>query len=56
MTRYEVSELPVVANGKLLGMISRSDLLRPLQARTEVRRSAGYDPRLQSAHAVKRAA
>jgi len=42
----DVNQLPVVANGALQGMVSRSQLVQLLQARSELRLPAAYYPSL----------
>ena len=44
LARYDVNQLPVVANGTLQGMVSRAQLVRLLQARSELRLPASYEP------------
>jgi Zn-dependent protease/CBS domain-containing protein len=46
MTGEDVNQLPVVANGTLQGIVSRSHLMQLLQARSELRLAAGHYPPL----------
>jgi CBS domain-containing protein len=47
MARNDVNQLPVVANGSLQGMVSRSQLMQLLQVRSALRLREGYHPTLQ---------
>jgi Zn-dependent protease/predicted transcriptional regulator len=44
VVRYDVNQLPVVANGTLQGIVSRSHLVQLLQVRSELRLPAAYHP------------
>jgi len=44
VARYDVNQLPVVANGTLQGIVSRSHLVQLMQVRSELRLPAAYDP------------
>src|SRR5580700_6236001 len=46
VTSKDVNQLPVVANGTLQGVVSRSQLLQLLQVRSELQLSAAYHPQL----------
>ena len=46
MARNDVNQLPVVANGTLQGIVSRSQLVQLLQVRSELQLPAAYDPPL----------
>jgi CBS domain-containing protein len=47
MARNDVNQLPVVANGTLQGMVSRSQLVRLLQVRSVLQLPATYRPAQQ---------
>jgi Zn-dependent protease/CBS domain-containing protein len=47
MARNDVNQLPVVANGTLQGMVSRSQLVQLLQVRSALQLPAAYRPTLQ---------
>jgi len=47
MAGNDVNQLPVVANGTLQGILSRSHLMQLLHARAELRLPAAHYPRLQ---------
>jgi CBS domain-containing protein len=44
VARYDVNQLPVVANGTLRGIVSRSHLMRLMQVRSELRLPTAYYP------------
>jgi Zn-dependent protease len=44
VARYDVNQLPVVANGTLQGIVSRSHLVQLLQVRSDLRLPAAYYP------------
>jgi len=44
MAVNDVNQLPVVADGALQGILSRSHLMQVLQARSELRRAASHYP------------
>jgi predicted transcriptional regulator len=44
VARYDVNQLPVVANGTLEGIVSRSHLVQLMQVRSELRLPAAYYP------------
>ena len=46
VTSKDVNQLPVVANGTLQGVVSRSQLLHLLQVRSELQLPAAYHPPL----------
>jgi signal-transduction protein with cAMP-binding, CBS, and nucleotidyltransferase domain len=46
VTSKDVNQLPVVANGTLQGVVSRSQLLQLLQVRSELQTPAAYHPPL----------
>jgi len=46
MADGDVNQLPVVANGTLQGIVSRSQLIQLLQAHSELQVSAGHYPTL----------
>ena len=46
MAVNDVNQLPVVADGALQGILSRSHLMQVLQARSELRRAASHNPRI----------
>jgi len=46
MARNDVNQLPVVANGTLQGIVSRSQLVQLLQVRSELQLPAAYHPAL----------
>jgi predicted transcriptional regulator len=46
LTSKDVNQLPVVANGTLQGVVSRSQLLHLLQVRLELQLPAAYHPPL----------
>jgi predicted transcriptional regulator len=46
MASNDVNQLPVVANGTLQGVVTRSHLLQLLQARSELQLSATHYPPL----------
>jgi Zn-dependent protease/predicted transcriptional regulator len=45
MAGKDVNQLPVVVNGNLLGIVSRSHLMQVLQARSELQLLAAHDPK-----------
>jgi signal-transduction protein with cAMP-binding, CBS, and nucleotidyltransferase domain len=47
MARNDVNQLPVVANGTLQGMVSRSQLVQLLQVRSVLQLPATYRSTLQ---------
>jgi predicted transcriptional regulator len=46
VTSKDVNQLPVIANGTLQGVVSRSQLLQLLQVRSELQLPAAYHPPL----------
>jgi predicted transcriptional regulator len=44
VTSEDVNQLPVVANGTLQGVVSRSQLVQLLQVRSELQLPAAYHP------------
>jgi len=44
VARYDVNQLPVVANGTLQGIVSRSHLVQLMQVRSQLRLPAAYYP------------
>ena len=54
VTSKDVNQLPVVANGTLQGVVSRSQLLQLLQVRSELRPLAACDPPLDRENESKK--
>jgi Zn-dependent protease/predicted transcriptional regulator len=54
VTSKDVNQLPVVANGTLQGVVSRSQLLQLLQVRSELQLPAAYDPPLDRENESKK--
>ena len=55
VARYDVNQLPVVANGALQGMVSRSQLVQLLQVRSDLQFPAAYHPPLHGQNETRKA-